>query len=93
MNISDRNRYHPMGYQALAPTSSTVLTVPKGARYALITTEVQDCRMTDDGTTPELGVGLLLKVTEPPLWYAGNLNSILLFNAVAGALVKVLYYS
>ena len=93
MNISDRNRYIPMGYQALAPTASTALTVPKGARFALITTEVQDCRMTDDGTTPELDVGLLLKVTDPPLWYAGNLSTVLLMNAIAGALVKVLYYS
>jgi len=93
MNVSDRNRYKPEGYQALAPTASTALTVPTGARYALITTEVQALRITDDGTTPTLAVGLLLKVTDPPLWYAGKLESILMMNAVAGALVKVLYYS
>jgi len=93
MNVSNRINYKPMGYQALVPTASTALTVPAGAKFALITTEVFDCRITDDGTTPTLTVGLLLKVGDPPFWYAGNLHSILLFNDTAGALVKVLYYS
>jgi len=89
----NRGNFTPMGYEAIAPTSATGLTIPDGAKYALITTDVQGCRITDDGTTPTLSVGLMLKVTDPPLWYAGNLGKVQLFNAVAGALVKVLYYS
>lgn len=90
--MNDR-KYTPEGYEALVPTSATALTVPLGAKYALITTEVQACRFTDDGTTPTVAVGLLLKVTDPPLFYAGNLNAVRIMNAVGGALVKVLYYS
>ena len=89
--MNDR-KYTALGYQALTPTAATALTVPKGARFAMITTEAQACRFTDDGTTPTLDVGLLLKVTDPPLFYSGNLGSIQIMNAVAGALVKVLYY-
>jgi hypothetical protein len=82
----------PLGYQALAPTGATALTVPKGARYAMMTAEVQHVRMTDDGTTPSLTVGLVIKVTDPPLWYSGNLHTLKFFNDTAGGLLKVLYY-
>ena len=87
-----RDKFTPLDYEAIAPTTSTGLTVPSGAAYALITTAVQDCRFTDDGTTPTLTVGNLIKVGDPPFWYAGDLSKVKLFNAVAGALVKVLYY-
>jgi hypothetical protein len=90
--MNDR-KYTPMGHQALVPTTSTSLTVPKGAKFAFITSEVQACRMTDDGTTPTLAIGLPLKVTDPPFWYSGDLHAVRLFNAVGGALVTVLYYS
>ena len=82
----------PMGYQALAPTAATKLTVPKGARSALFSIEVQAVRFTDDGTVPELTVGLLLQTTDSPLHYHGNLHGVQFMNAVAGGLVKVLYY-
>lgn len=87
-----RDVFTPLGYQALVPTASTALTVPDGAQYCLITTKVQALRWTDDGTTPTLDVGQLQEVTDPPLWYSGNLHKVLIMNAVAGALVKVLYY-
>ena len=93
MNVTGYNRYTPMGYEAIVPTTAKKLTVPKGAKYALITVEVQHVRMTDDGTTATALVGIQLKVTDPPLWYAGNLSTVSLFNDTAGGLVKVLYYS
>ncbi len=92
MNIAERKKYTPMGFQALVPTSSTAMTVPKGARFALITVEVQHVRMTDDGTTPTLLIGLQLKTTDVPLWYAGDLHAVRFFNDTAGGLVKILYY-
>ncbi len=87
-----RESMTPLGYQAIAPTASTALTVPDGATHALIRTEVQDVRMTDDGTTPTLTVGLVLMIEDGPLWYAGDLHALKFFNDTAGALVKVLYY-
>lgn len=92
MDVSGRKSYKPLGYQAIAPTASTALTVPAGAQYALITAEAQHVRMTDDGTTPTLTVGLVVKTTDPPLWYAGHLTKLLFFNDTAGGLIKVLYY-
>ncbi len=90
--MNTRDSFTPLGYQAIAPTASTALTVPNGATHALITTEVQDVRFTDDGTTPTLTVGLVLKIEDGPLWYAGDLHALLFFNDIAGALVKILYY-
>lgn len=87
-----RDKFVPLGYQAIAPTSSTALTVPSGAAYALIVAEVQHVRYTDDGTTPTLTVGQLLKTTDPALWYAGDLQALRFFNDTAGGLIKVLYY-
>lgn len=87
------NKFTTLGYEAIAPTSATKLDVPNGARFALMTVEVQDVRMTDDGsTTPTASVGLLMKATDGPLWYAGELGKVNFFNAVAGGLVKVAYY-
>ena len=88
------HKYTSLGYEAITPTTATKLAVPNGAKFALLTVETQDVRMTDDGsTTPTLTVGLLLRTTDGPLWYAGNLGKVNLFNAVAGGLVKVLYYA
>ena len=84
--------YVPMGYQAITPTSSTALTVPARAQFALIRTEVQAVRWTDEGTTPTTTVGVLLAVADPAMWYSGDLKALLFFEDVAGALVKISYY-
>ena len=87
-------KFTNLGYQAIAPTSATKLTVPNGAKYALMTVETQDVRMTDDGsTTPTASIGLLLRTTDGSIWYAGELGKVNFFNAVAGGLVKVAYYA
>jgi len=90
--METREAFKPLGYQAIAPTASTALTVPNGATHALIKAEVQHVRMTDDGTVPTLTVGLPLLTTDPALWYAGDLTALLFFNDTAGGLLKVLYY-
>ena len=82
-----------MGHQQIAPTTSTALTVPKGAKFALMSASVQGVRFTDDGTVPTLILGLVIPVGAQPLWYAGHLESMLFFNDVAGGLLDVLYYS
>lgn len=87
-----RDSMTPLGYQSIAPTASTALTVPNGATHALFRVEVQDVRMTDDGTTPTLTVGMVLMIEDPPMWYAGDLHKVKFFNDTAGGLVKILYY-
>ena len=90
--MNTREAFAPLGYQAIAPTGATSLTVPNGATHCLIRTEVQDVRFTDDGTTPSLTVGMVIMIEDPPLWYAGDLHALQFFNDTAGALVKILYY-
>lgn len=92
MSMNMRDSMTPLGYQAIAPTTSTALTVPNGATHALIRTEVQDVRWTDDGTVPTLTVGMVLMIEDPAMWYAGDLHALLFFNDTAGALVKISYY-
>jgi hypothetical protein len=93
MNVSGSKNYTPLGYEALVPTSAKSPTPPAGAKYALITVEVQACRMRDDGAAATTLLGIQLKVTDPPLWYAGNLGSLSFFEDAGGSLVKILYYS
>ena len=90
--MKTRDKFAPLGYQAIAPTSSTALTVPAGATHCSISVAVQHCRFTDDGTTPSLTVGSVLPKDQNPYWYAGDLHALLFFNDTAGSLVKVLYY-
>lgn len=93
MQVSNRINYTPMGHEQIAPTSSTGLTVPVGAKFALMSASVQGIRFTDDGTAPTLTLGVVIPVGAAPMWYAGNLSSLLFFNDVAGGLLDVLYYS
>jgi len=92
MNIKDKTGYMPLGHQNIAPTSSTALTVPADAKYALISASVQAVRFTDDGTVPTLTKGVRISVEQGAFWYAGNLSQLLFFNDVAGGLIDVLYY-
>lgn len=87
-----REKFTPLGYQAIAPTSSTALTVPTGAVFAYIRTDTQDVRWTDDGTVPTTLVGMVMRIEDPPLWYAGDLSALLFFDDDAGSKVKVMYY-
>ena len=81
-----------MGYQQLTSvSSSTALTVPKGATMALIVPENQSVRWRDDGTAPTAGVGMLLTVNSS-LNYDGDLNKIRFIETLASAKVNISYY-
>ena len=93
MNVSNHVIYTPMGYeQVTGMSSSTGLTVPVGARYALLSVEVQNVRMSD-ASVPTAALGLQLKPGDPPFFYSGNLNALRFFEDTAGAILNVLYYS
>jgi hypothetical protein len=84
----------PLGYQQLttALSSAQKLTVPAGARTALMVVSVQSVRMRDDGTAPTATVGLLLIAGGDPFAYQGSLTSIQLIATTSGAVVDVTYY-
>ena len=87
-----RERVVPIGHEQIACVTSTGLTVPSGAQYALITTETQNARFRDDGTAPTATVGQLIKTTDPPLWYTGKLSKLRFIEAASAAKINVAYY-
>lgn len=81
------------GYQQITSLSAAAaLTVPSGARVALITCETQNVRWRDDGTDPTASVGQLL-TTGVGLFYDGNLAAIKFIEVTASAKLNVCYYA
>ncbi|WP_036012781.1 hypothetical protein [Robbsia andropogonis] len=82
----------PLGYQQITgPTTSTALTVPTGARIALLQAESQSVRWRDDGTAPTAAIGMQLLVG-PVLEYDGNLSAFRVIQTAATAILNVSYY-
>ena len=81
-----------LGYQQITSLSSAAtLTVPTGARLALIQPETQAVRWRDDGTAPTSSEGMPLAAGET-LPYTGNLSAIKFIESAAGAKLNVSYY-
>jgi hypothetical protein len=92
MQVRDGNLL-PKGYQQItAPAAATALTVPDGARYALIKTETQAIRWRDDAVDPTAAIGMLVDIGDE-FMYTGQLSKIKVIQAVAGAVVNVSYYA
>lgn len=82
----------PLGYQQLTSLSAaTALTVPAGARFALLKTETQPVRWRDDGTNPTAAIGMLLDVGDE-FWYTGALKKLKVIETTASATLNVAYY-
>lgn len=82
----------PLGYQQLTSlASAAALTVPTGARWALLQAEDADVRWRDDGSSPTASVGMLLK-NGASLVYDGSLSALRLIQVSASAKVNVAYY-
>jgi hypothetical protein len=82
----------PLGYQKITSLSaSTALTVPAGAKRALIRPETQGVRWRDDGTAPTASVGMPLDAGET-LPYSGDLKAIRFIEQTASAALNVAYY-
>lgn len=89
----------PRGYQQLLPTTTAALslTVPPGARTALIGVSVAAIRFRDDGVAPTSALGFPIvpisgTVASEPFAYQGTLTAIQIIAQAAGAIVDVLYY-
>lgn len=83
----------PKGYEKITGLSSAqALTVPTGARIALLRAETQDVRWRDDGTSPTATDGMLLATTDDIVVYVGALADLELIETSASATVHVSYY-
>lgn len=83
----------PLGFQRITSLSAaTVLTVPTGARLALLQCETQNVRWRDDGTDPTATVGALLR-TGTDFWYSGKLSAMKFIETTASASLNVSYYA
>jgi hypothetical protein len=83
----------PLGYQQIATlTSSTALTVPEGAKRAIIQAETQNVRWRDDGTAPTASVGMLI-ASGASISYVGDLKTFRVIEATASAKLNVSYYA
>jgi hypothetical protein len=85
----------PLGYQQITMTTTAAsLTVPAGAKMAVITVSTNAVKYRDDGTDPTALLGVTLPVTTAglPFVYQGTLSAIKFFPLVNPAVLDVLYY-
>lgn len=82
-----------VGSQQITVNALKSLTVPGGARFALVQVEGgSGVRYWDDGTVPTATVGQWMYPGSSPLLYGGNLNAIQFFPVSGTALLNVSYY-
>jgi hypothetical protein len=82
-----------LGFQQITPgATSTALTVPAGARIAVIDVEVAVMRWRDDGTAPSATVGMRI-LSGGELRYDGELQKLRIIQEGAGAIANVSYYA
>lgn len=82
----------PKGFQQLTGiSSSTALTVPAGARYALLQADTAEVRWRDDGVAPTATIGMKLLTTSDGYWYSGKLSALRVISATG--VLNVSYYA
>ena len=83
----------PLGYsQIVIATATSTLVPPVGASCALMAVDTSNVRWTDDGDTPSASVGMLMRTTDVPLLYCGELSNIKMFTVTATAALNIAYY-
>lgn len=89
--VSDAN-VDPLGYQQLDNLSTAnSLTVPTGARIAIIQAEAHPIRYRDDGIAPTSTLGMLLETGES-IKYSGNLSALQIIAHAGTPKVNISYY-
>jgi hypothetical protein len=91
--------YQPLGFAQITITGSPQtfaaagVTVPTGARLAVMTVDAANVRYRDDGTAPTASIGIQLSSSATqPYEYSGDLAAIQ-FIAVSGSpLLNVAFY-
>lgn len=83
----------PKGFQQITiGAAAASLTVPSGARVAVVQCTAQNVRWRDDGTAPTATVGMQLATTDVDKIYDGDLSAIQFFREASGAILNVSYY-
>ncbi len=82
----------PKGFQQITNVSAAVgLTVPAGARVAVVQTTGQSVTWRDDGTAPTASIGSLVNAGDT-LIYGGTLAAIKFIQTAASATLNVAFY-
>lgn len=92
--VTDGDR-KPLGYEQIADVGGSpvsTLTVPAGARVAIIQATGQNVRWRDDGTAPSATVGIQLAAGDSFL-YVGKLSALQFIEEAAGGILNVSYYA
>lgn len=83
----------PLGYEQVTSLSAAAaLTVPSGARVAMVQAETQNVRWRDDGDDPTGTVGMLLVADDRATLMVGSLNALRFIETAASAVLNVTYY-
>lgn len=84
----------PNSFEQLSTALSapTPLTVPKGARYALIQAHTHNVWWTDDGSIPSSTNGFVLAPDVEPQGFVGDLSTLQFLESTSGASLSVGYY-
>ena len=83
----------PLGYQQITSLGSAVgLTVPTGAKIAVISVTGAGVRYRDDGTDPTASVGMPLPSGTVGWTYSGDLEAIKFIEQTGTAALNVSYY-
>lgn len=83
----------PLGYQQITLSGATLLTVPAGAKLALISVSTAAARYRDDGTAPTATVGFPLPITTTtPFVYSGNLATVQFIAQTGSPILDICYY-
>jgi hypothetical protein len=81
--------YTPMGFQTLTPVAATFLTVPVGARIALLSATTGAVSWRDDGGVPTAAVGIQIPAGTT-MQYTGNLSALQVISATGT--LNISYY-
>ena len=85
---------NPKGYQQFTAgqiDAAQALTVPDGARYALIKCEAVSIRWLDHGPNPTTTVGQLVDIGDE-FMYSGQLKQLRVIGTAINAILNVTYY-
>jgi hypothetical protein len=83
----------PFGYQKLAPTTATSLTIPNGAYSAVLTVETNSIRWRCDGTAPTSAEGnLIAAAAEREVDGPEGLSGLSIIDCSGASSVKVAYF-
>lgn len=81
------------GQQTIAPSASSTLTVPAGARFAVLSVAAQAIRFTLGGVTPTSSVGVHVNVGDVVFLGPGQMQAAKMIQEAASASVDVEYFS